>query len=328
MVPNPPQEANPLELGRTRLALGTVQRQARHKRAARETLEAAGGRRASSASARVIWAESTRARSCGESAAELRQRRELSETELRIVELVVAGRRNREVAAELSLSPNTVAWNLSKIYRKLGVGSRTELAAHVAAAPRAVNPQVLAVVRGRERATGSSAMPTYLVERYLPGRDRAWLEAALARLPEEAARCGLPRLHLRPIRRIVLLPVRGRDRGARQRRQRSRGSPGRANRAGRGARRRTTRVLPAKEIDHEPQLWPDPRGRRRRRPRNRERSTIDGAQRKASRDEDVPGVHRRRRQPLHHRIVKHRRDPARHEGRLSTGAESRRIIQQ
>jgi len=28
-------------------------------------------------------------------------------------------------------------------------------------------------------------MPTYLVERYLPGRDRAWLEAALARLPRD-----------------------------------------------------------------------------------------------------------------------------------------------
>ena len=27
-------------------------------------------------------------------------------------------------------------------------------------------------------------MTTYLVERYLPGRDRAWLEKALARLPE------------------------------------------------------------------------------------------------------------------------------------------------
>jgi len=26
-------------------------------------------------------------------------------------------------------------------------------------------------------------MSTYLVERYLPGRDRAWLEEALARLP-------------------------------------------------------------------------------------------------------------------------------------------------
>ena len=27
-------------------------------------------------------------------------------------------------------------------------------------------------------------MPMYLVERYLPGRDRDWLEAALARLPK------------------------------------------------------------------------------------------------------------------------------------------------
>jgi DNA-binding CsgD family transcriptional regulator len=54
---------------------------------------------------------------------------ELSETERRIVELVVAGRKNRDGAVELSLSPNTVAWNLSKIYRKLGVNSRTELAA-------------------------------------------------------------------------------------------------------------------------------------------------------------------------------------------------------
>jgi hypothetical protein len=27
-------------------------------------------------------------------------------------------------------------------------------------------------------------MPTYLVERYLPGRDRDWLEIALARLPK------------------------------------------------------------------------------------------------------------------------------------------------
>jgi DNA-binding CsgD family transcriptional regulator len=58
---------------------------------------------------------------------------QLSETQRQIVELVVAGRRNREVPAELSLSPNTVAWNLSKIYRKLGVSSRTELAARIAA---------------------------------------------------------------------------------------------------------------------------------------------------------------------------------------------------
>ena len=28
-------------------------------------------------------------------------------------------------------------------------------------------------------------VPHYLVDRYLPGRDRAWLEAALARLPKD-----------------------------------------------------------------------------------------------------------------------------------------------
>jgi hypothetical protein len=29
-------------------------------------------------------------------------------------------------------------------------------------------------------------MPNYLVERYLPGRDRSWLEATLARLPVDS----------------------------------------------------------------------------------------------------------------------------------------------
>lgn len=33
-------------------------------------------------------------------------------------------------------------------------------------------------------------MPTYLVERYLPGRDRAWLETALARLRRQRARAA------------------------------------------------------------------------------------------------------------------------------------------
>jgi hypothetical protein len=33
-------------------------------------------------------------------------------------------------------------------------------------------------------------MPTYLVERYLPGRNRAWLEAALARLGTQRRRAA------------------------------------------------------------------------------------------------------------------------------------------
>ena len=52
----------------------------------------------------------------------------LSATESEIARLVAAGRTNREVAAALHLSARTVEWNLSKLYRKLGVRSRTELA--------------------------------------------------------------------------------------------------------------------------------------------------------------------------------------------------------
>jgi DNA-binding CsgD family transcriptional regulator len=53
---------------------------------------------------------------------------DLSETERQIADLVAQGRSNKEVAAALSLSPKTVEWNLSKVYAKLGVRSRTELA--------------------------------------------------------------------------------------------------------------------------------------------------------------------------------------------------------
>jgi DNA-binding CsgD family transcriptional regulator/Tfp pilus assembly protein PilF len=127
--PEPPQGTNPFERARTLLALGSVQRRAQQKRAARATLELSAesfdglGARLWAAKARSEW------RRIG---GRIAPRSELSETERRIVELVVAGRRNREVAAELSLSANTVAWNLSKIYRKLGVSSRTELAARIA----------------------------------------------------------------------------------------------------------------------------------------------------------------------------------------------------
>jgi DNA-binding CsgD family transcriptional regulator len=128
--PDPPHDVNPLELSRTLLALGIVQRRAQHKRDARETLELAAVR-FERLGAR-LWAARARAE-LGRIGGRIASDDELSETERQIVELVVAGRRNRDVAAELSLSPNTVAWNLSKVYRKLGVSSRTELAARIAA---------------------------------------------------------------------------------------------------------------------------------------------------------------------------------------------------
>jgi DNA-binding CsgD family transcriptional regulator len=52
----------------------------------------------------------------------------ITAAEARVVELVVAGRTNREVTDELFMSPETVEAHLSRIYRKLGVRSRAELA--------------------------------------------------------------------------------------------------------------------------------------------------------------------------------------------------------
>lgn len=51
----------------------------------------------------------------------------LTPTELRVAELAASGLRNRDVAATLFISPKTVEVNLSRIYRKLGVRSRTQL---------------------------------------------------------------------------------------------------------------------------------------------------------------------------------------------------------
>ena len=56
---------------------------------------------------------------------------ELTATEVRIADLVVLGRRNREIAGELFISVATVEAHLTRIYRKLGVRSRTELSRHV-----------------------------------------------------------------------------------------------------------------------------------------------------------------------------------------------------
>jgi DNA-binding NarL/FixJ family response regulator len=57
---------------------------------------------------------------------------ELTPTERRVAEAVVSGLSNREVAGELFLSVHTVEDNLTRVYRKLAVRSRTELARRLA----------------------------------------------------------------------------------------------------------------------------------------------------------------------------------------------------
>jgi DNA-binding CsgD family transcriptional regulator len=57
---------------------------------------------------------------------------ELTSAERRVAELVAAGSTNREVAAQLFTTVGTVEVHLTRIYRKIGVRSRTELARRVA----------------------------------------------------------------------------------------------------------------------------------------------------------------------------------------------------
>ena len=116
----------PLDLGRALLGLGAVQRRRREKAAARATLRRAEAVFAAMGHETFASRARDEVRRIGGRAAPAAG---LSATEERIARLVGTGRTNAEVAAELHLSRKTVEWNLSKIYRKLGVRSRAELAA-------------------------------------------------------------------------------------------------------------------------------------------------------------------------------------------------------
>lgn len=55
----------------------------------------------------------------------------LSKREREVAQEVARGRRNREIAAAINVTEGTIKIYLHNIYRKLGIGSRTELAAMV-----------------------------------------------------------------------------------------------------------------------------------------------------------------------------------------------------
>jgi DNA-binding NarL/FixJ family response regulator len=61
---------------------------------------------------------------------------ELTETERRIAALAAEGRSNKEIATALFVTPKTVGTQLSRIYRKVGVHSRTELARRLSETPK------------------------------------------------------------------------------------------------------------------------------------------------------------------------------------------------
>jgi DNA-binding CsgD family transcriptional regulator len=120
----------PFEHCRTELAFGEFLRRAGRRVEARVHLQAAlDGFEGLGA---VLWAERARVelRASGQTA----RKRDastvdaLTAQELQIARFVAEGHTNREVAAQLFLSPRTIDFHLRNVYRKLGITSRTALA--------------------------------------------------------------------------------------------------------------------------------------------------------------------------------------------------------
>jgi DNA-binding CsgD family transcriptional regulator len=119
-----PRAECPFEAARSHLALGQVYRRAGYKGMASEALNAAAATFEALGIQR--WAE--RARDEADRVGLNATSGPLTATEQRVADLVGSGHSNQETAAALFMSVKTVEANLTRIYRKLAVRSRTELA--------------------------------------------------------------------------------------------------------------------------------------------------------------------------------------------------------
>jgi DNA-binding CsgD family transcriptional regulator len=120
-----------LELAKTELFYAHQLRRARKPRAARDHLRDA--LKIFQLYDADLWAERTRTelRAAGETVAQTESRGtvELTPQQEQIAQLVAEGATNREIAAQLVVSPRTVDHHLRNVFAKLGVRSRVELAA-------------------------------------------------------------------------------------------------------------------------------------------------------------------------------------------------------
>jgi DNA-binding NarL/FixJ family response regulator len=120
----------PFEAARLLLVRGQLERRANRKLAARDSLTEALAVFEGLSS--HPWAQRAR-HEIARLGLRHRAPNELTDSERRIAELAAAGMTNRQVADAAFVSPKTVEANLVRIYRKLGIGSRAELGARMAA---------------------------------------------------------------------------------------------------------------------------------------------------------------------------------------------------
>ncbi|HEX2272909.1 MAG TPA: AAA family ATPase [Acidimicrobiales bacterium] len=136
------QVAMPFERARLEDAYGRFLRRAGARRRAREQLASAQQAYLTLGARPYLERLERELAACGLTPARRSAAHHLQLTpqELAVARLVAAGKTNREVAAELVVSAKTVGYHLGNVYAKLGVSSRTQLAAHFAAAG-ALSPQ-------------------------------------------------------------------------------------------------------------------------------------------------------------------------------------------
>ena len=123
------------ELAQSLVELGAAERRANHRSAARELLEEGmslahrcGGRSLEERALQELLATGARPRR-----APAIGRDALTPSELRVAEMAASGETNRQVAQRLFVTQKTVEAHLARTFRKLGIESRAQLAAALAA---------------------------------------------------------------------------------------------------------------------------------------------------------------------------------------------------
>jgi DNA-binding CsgD family transcriptional regulator len=118
------------QLARTRLLYGEWLRRARRPRDAREELREAARMFASMGAEAFARRAQEELHATGEHLISRNPEtfEVLTPQEVRVAELASGGETNRQIAGRLYLSPRTVEYHLRKIFKKLGVSGRMELA--------------------------------------------------------------------------------------------------------------------------------------------------------------------------------------------------------